>query len=86
MVRATLNNLQENLQVCDRYFVKRIDATRFDGAVAMPELQQRETEETGRSLGDILAGWQIPRHWFTADDPGLWSLSRTDLRKRFKRC
>lgn len=59
MVRATLNNLKENLQVCDRYFVKRIDTMSFDEATARPELQQRETEETGRSLGDILADLRL---------------------------
>ncbi|HRX77951.1 MAG TPA: hypothetical protein P5307_02770 [Pirellulaceae bacterium] len=59
MVRATLNNLKENLQVCDRYFVKRINLTSFDGAVTRSELQQHETEETGRSLGDILADLRL---------------------------
>lgn len=59
MVRATFNNLQENLPACDRYFVKGIAATRFEGAAAAAELQNRETEETGRSLADILTDLRL---------------------------
>jgi len=36
-------------------------------------------------LGKSLAGWQIPRHWFTADDESLWSKSRSELRDHFHR-
>ncbi|MBK1828296.1 AMP-binding protein [Haloferula rosea] len=34
-------------------------------------------------LGKSLAGWQLPRHWFIADDSSLWSKSRADLRDQF---
>ena len=59
MVRATLNNRNESLEVCDRYFVKRMVFTSYDGVAARPELDPRETEETGKSLGDILADLRV---------------------------
>jgi hypothetical protein len=59
MVRATLNDRSESLEVCDRYFVKRMGFTSYDGVVARSELCARETEETGRSLGEILADLRV---------------------------
>ncbi len=35
------------------------------------------------AIGKILAGWQMPRHWLTADDEVSWKLSRAELRERF---
>ncbi|MDA1054318.1 MAG: hypothetical protein O3C40_28060 [Planctomycetota bacterium] len=62
MVRATFDNLKGNLQACDRYFVKRNDTARYtgiDGSVAAAEFHYRETEETGRSLVEILADLRL---------------------------
>lgn len=59
MVRATLNNRNEILEVCDRYFVKRMGFTSYDEVAARSELYPRETEETGKSLGDILADLRV---------------------------
>jgi acyl-coenzyme A synthetase/AMP-(fatty) acid ligase len=39
--------------------------------------------ELRAALGKTLAGWQIPRRWFTADDPELWALTRAELRAHF---
>lgn len=35
------------------------------------------------AASEKLAGWEMPRHWFT--DPTAWQLSRSDLRQRFAR-
>ena len=36
------------------------------------------------AVRDKLAGWQMPRHWLSADDEAVWSMSRSELRERFK--
>ncbi|MCA9120354.1 MAG: hypothetical protein H6822_10010 [Planctomycetaceae bacterium] len=59
MVRATSTNPKENLPMCDRYFVKGIAEARFDEVAPAAELQNRETEETGRSLADILTDLRL---------------------------
>lgn len=59
MVRMTIDNRNEKLQVSDRYFVKRIDLTSYDEVAARAELGRLETEETGRSLGEILADLRV---------------------------
>lgn len=59
MVRVTVDSRKENLQVCDRYFVKRNDLTSGRGVVPGAGLHYRETEETGRPLGEILADLRI---------------------------
>ncbi len=59
MVRMTIDNRNEKLQVSDRYFVKRIGLASYDGVAARSELGRLETEETGRSLGEILADLRV---------------------------
>lgn len=62
MVRATFDQLKQNLQACDRYFVKRNDSERYsgiDGSIAAADFCPRETEETGRPLFDILADLRL---------------------------
>ncbi|MBB5351414.1 acyl-coenzyme A synthetase/AMP-(fatty) acid ligase [Haloferula luteola] len=35
-----------------------------------------------RAVSSALAGWEIPRHWFTSDQPSDFSLTRAALRAR----
>lgn len=36
-----------------------------------------------RAASESLAGWEIPRHWFTSDVPSDFSLPRPEIRKTF---
>ena len=41
-----------------------------------------DTAALRRAVSEKIAGWEVPRHWFTSDQPDDFSLKRSDLRKR----
>lgn len=51
-------------------------------AVLLPE--GTDVDALRARLAQTLAGWQLPRHWFTSSDESVWALGRGDLRQRFR--
>ena len=58
------------------------DPERVEEITAMVELKSGTLEQLRHRMTEVLAGWEMPRHWETAADESLWTLSRSDLKKR----
>lgn len=58
------------------------DPERVEEITAMVRLKSGTLEQLRHHMTETLAGWEMPRHWETAADDSLWSLSRTELKKR----
>jgi acyl-coenzyme A synthetase/AMP-(fatty) acid ligase len=58
------------------------DPERVEEITAMVELKSGTLEQLRHRMTESLAGWEMPRHWETAADESLWTLSRADLKRR----
>ena len=58
------------------------DPERVEEITAMVELKSGTLEQLRHRMTEVLAGWEMPRHWETAADESLWTLSRADLKRR----
>ncbi|MEK7948930.1 AMP-binding protein [Luteolibacter soli] len=58
------------------------DPERVEEVTAMVELKSGTLEQLRQRMTEVLAGWEMPRHWETAADDSLWTLSRADLKRR----
>jgi long-chain acyl-CoA synthetase len=59
------------------------DPERVEEITAMVDLKSGTLEQLRQRMTEVLAGWEMPRHWETAADDSAWSLSRADLKKRW---
>ncbi|MCW1924307.1 AMP-binding protein [Luteolibacter arcticus] len=58
------------------------DPERVEEITAMVELKSGTLDQLRKRMTETLAGWEMPRHWETAPDESLWTLSRAELKKR----
>lgn len=58
------------------------DPERVEEITAMVELKSGTLEQLRQRMTEVLAGWEMPRHWETAANESLWTLSRADLKRR----
>jgi long-chain acyl-CoA synthetase len=58
------------------------DPERVEEITAMVELKSGTLDQLRQRMTEVLAGWEMPRHWETASDESLWTLSRADLKRR----
>jgi acyl-coenzyme A synthetase/AMP-(fatty) acid ligase len=58
------------------------DPERVEEITAMVQLKSGTLEQLRQRMTEVLAGWEMPRHWETAADESLWTLSRADLKRR----
>jgi acyl-coenzyme A synthetase/AMP-(fatty) acid ligase len=59
------------------------DPERVEEIAALVRLKSGSLEALRHAAATTLAGWELPRHWITDADGGLWSLPRAELKKRF---
>jgi long-chain acyl-CoA synthetase len=58
------------------------DPERVEEITALVKLKSGTLDELRQRMAGTLEGWEMPRHWETAADESLWSLSRANLKKR----
>jgi long-chain acyl-CoA synthetase len=58
------------------------DPERVEEITAMVQLKSGTLEQLRHRMTESLAGWEMPRHWETAADESLWTISRADLKRR----
>lgn len=58
------------------------DPERVEEITAMVRLKSGTLEELRQRMTETLAGWEMPRHWETAAEESMWTLSRATLKKR----
>ena len=58
------------------------DPERVEEITALVKLKSGTLEQLRQRMSGTLEGWEMPRHWETATDESVWSLSRADLKKR----
>jgi long-chain acyl-CoA synthetase len=75
----TASGLVERARV---FGVPSHDPERVEEITAMVELKSGTLEQLRHRMTETLAGWEMPRHWETAADESLWTLSRADLKRR----
>ncbi|MCW1886889.1 AMP-binding protein [Luteolibacter flavescens] len=63
--------------------VKSHDPERVEEITALVALKSGTLEQLRQRMTEVLAGWEMPRHWETAADVSAWSLSRAELKKRW---
>jgi len=59
------------------------DPERVEEITAIVELKSGTLEQLRQRMTEVLAGWEMPRHWEAASDDTVWSMSRADLKKRW---
>lgn len=58
------------------------DPERVEEITALVKLKSGTLEQLRQRMSGTLEGWEMPRHWETAADEAVWSLSRADLKKQ----
>ena len=58
------------------------DAERVEEVAAMVEIKSGSLDDLRHAATAALAGWELPRHWWTSVENHDWNLPRAELRKR----
>jgi long-chain acyl-CoA synthetase len=58
------------------------DPERVEEITAVVQLKSGTLEQLRQRMTETLAGWEMPRHWETAEDESVWTLSRAVLKRR----
>jgi acyl-coenzyme A synthetase/AMP-(fatty) acid ligase len=64
--------------------VASLDRERVEEITALVRLKTGSSVEAVRlAATELLAGWEVPRHWLENSNDAIWGLSRSDLKRRF---